>query len=215
MKPYWTKKENNGSLLLIFNGWGCDENIIQGIDISEYDILILSDYTELDIDLKSLTAPYSVIKVIAWSFGVYVANLYLQELPRVVYALAVNGTIHPIDDNVGIPSSLFQATLDHYDERFRVKFFRRMMGGNKRLEELAQLLPQRSTEEQRIELFEYQQRVEKAQNTICYKWDKIVIGNNDLIFPPSNLINAWKRFDYDCVEAAHFIPFQKLINQYL
>ena len=43
-------ENNNNKLIIFFNGWGMDEIIVSHLDKEDYDLLILYDYRDLDID---------------------------------------------------------------------------------------------------------------------------------------------------------------------
>lgn len=214
MNLYWHKHANNRSLLLVFNGWGCDENILSGVDKDNHDILLLSDYTDFNNSFIKEIQSYKSVQIIAWSFGVSIANHLLPLIPQVSYSLAVNGTIHPIDNEKGIPHQSYYATLNNLSEHSRDKFFRRMMGGKNNVDLYNKFLPKRTIESQTKELKQFI-KWNSLNEFINPKWSKIVIGAKDNIFPPANIMKAWTNCQVDLIEEYHFIPFQKLIESYL
>ena len=51
MKYKWLNKEvNNSKLILFFNGWGMDDNVVKHLDVEDYDVLMFYDYNTLDTD---------------------------------------------------------------------------------------------------------------------------------------------------------------------
>ena len=100
-------------LLIIFCGWSVSPEILRDIKSDEgEDLWLVSDYRDL-LFPEDIT-PYEEIRLISWSFGVYVASRICPEWPaRFGTCIAINGTPRPIDDAEGIPCSIFQSTLQH------------------------------------------------------------------------------------------------------
>lgn len=213
MKLYWHKRKNNNKLILLFNGWGCDENIVSGIDKAGYDLLLVYDYTTVEPEKLQCTEAYQQVDVIAWSFGVPVANDCLETIPNIGKRIAVNGTLRPIDDEYGIPTAIFQKTLQGYNDQARRKFFIRIMGGISQYAINECYLPQRTTESQLQELKALAARAGKPHHK-DNKWDIAVISLEDKIFPSTNMRNAWGAIAC-LIEGDHFVSFQQLINDYL
>jgi biotin synthesis protein BioG len=213
MKLYWHKKENNDRLILLFNGWGCDENIIRGVDKTGYDMLLVYDYTNVEAEKLQCIGGYEVIDVLAWSFGVMVADRCMGEISNIGKRIAVNGSLYPIDNERGIPEMIFQKTLQTYNDENRKKFFIRMMGGLSRYTAYEGFLPGRTTFSQ---LEELQSLAVLAGQPPSQKqdWNLAVISKNDRIFPSANMSNAWADISY-FVEGSHFVDFQQLINDYI
>ena len=77
MKYKWLNKEvNNSKLILFFNGWGMDENVVKHLDVEDYDVLMFYDYNTLDtdFDFNSLNF-YHEKNLIAWSMGVMIDSI--------------------------------------------------------------------------------------------------------------------------------------------
>ena len=133
-------RHHSGSseLLLFFSGWGSEPGMfISGSDTGPgRNILMLWDYRDMTLD-PDLLHGYGRISLLAWSMGVWAAGKALGEAgmvngPR----LAVNGTPFPIDDGRGIPTTIFDGTLNGLSERTLAKFRRRMCGSSETLESL-------------------------------------------------------------------------------
>ena len=127
MKQYFTKQENNKSLILFFTGWGMDQNTLS-INKKDFDTCICFDYTNIDFE-KSHYKNYQVIDVYGWSMGVWAASHVLQDcnLP-IRKSVAINGTIFPIEKERGIDPIIFQKTIDLLNEQSLLKFNKRMCG---------------------------------------------------------------------------------------
>ena len=52
MKYKWLNRNNNQKLIVFFNGWGIDENIVKHLDCEDYDVLMFYDYNTLDVDFN-------------------------------------------------------------------------------------------------------------------------------------------------------------------
>ena len=202
-------RHHSGSseLLLFFSGWGSEPGMfISGSDTGPgRNILMLWDYRDMTLD-PDLLRGYGRISLLAWSMGVWAAGKALGEAgmvngPR----LAVNGTPFPIDDGRGIPTAIFDGTLNGLSERTLAKFRRRMCGSSETLESLLACGLNRSEEELRDELAAIGDR---ARNTVSspLRWDKAVVGDRDMIFPPAGQHQAWEELNVPITDtdAAHY-----------
>lgn len=122
---------NNRRLILIFAGWGMDAGVFSDISVSGYDIMVVWDYRDKAFDLSAISR-YSEVYVFAWSFGVFIASLVMNELDGVPVMLrvAINGSMTPVNDETGIPEMIFQGTLSGLNDRSLAKFYRRMCDGS-------------------------------------------------------------------------------------
>ncbi len=190
-----TQTDETDRLILFFNGWAMDRNAVQHLKKKDTDALLLvEDYREdtLTFDFS----PYKEIILIAWSMGVWATErlFHLQQLPRIKKAIAIGGTPLQRDDSYGIPSAIFDGTLENLNEENRQRFNRRMCGG-KRLKHIMESLEKRSTEAIKAEL----KRVKdtplpsfstRNSNPLFY-WSKAIIPLKDRIVPAQNQINYW------------------------
>ena len=76
MKYKWLNKEaKNTKVVIFFNGWGMDENVVSHLNCEDYDVLMFYDYNTLDTDFDfDMLEMYSEKNLIAWSMGVMVGN---------------------------------------------------------------------------------------------------------------------------------------------
>ena len=107
--------------LLMFCGWGTDASVATMLNFSGYDTIAIWDYrTVSDFD-TSLLLRYDEIVVAAWSFGVAAAARFLADNPAlsVTRRVAINGTLHPVSDTLGIPEAISAAhSTDSQSARF-------------------------------------------------------------------------------------------------
>ena len=208
MKKLWINKQNSPELLLFFNGWGMDEKPFKHLETTNgLDVLMIYDYTTLE-DIEELN-DYKTIHLAAWSLGVFAAAKVLAGI-NFASAVAINGTLKPIDEDEGIAPTIFQGTIDSWSEVARMKFNRRMCG----IEHAKQLkanAPERSIESQKIELIALQEQITNnpiPENIFQYA----IISLNDKIFTRHNQETHWKnaRIPLTIIDEAHyFFPDMK------
>lgn len=188
MKQQFITHTGQSRLLLIFTGWGMDPQPLSGLHRDGYDIAVVWDYTTDRFD-TSPYAGYREIAVMAWSMGVWGASRVIPDssLP-VTLTIAINGTLSPVSDTLGIPSDIFRMTLDGLDEASLLKFYRRTAGGAAAYKSFARTLPQRSIDGLRAELSRIGQC---GPAPAGMRWDKAVISSRDAIFPPENQRRQW------------------------
>jgi hypothetical protein len=213
MKVFWHKKEDNEQLVLLFNGWGFDWKIFQDTDIPCHDIVSIYDYTDIKPEQFGFTKLYSGVKVVAWSYGVFVADFYSEFIFNVEKAIAINGSTTPIDDNKGIPLKIFLATMESFNVKNREKFYLRIAGGLSAYKQIVNKLPDREIDSQLAELKSLY-RLSLKDRTNGLKWDIAIISTFDKIFPFANMKNAWGEKAV-VVENEHYPDFNELLKEYI
>lgn len=196
------KKRDPAQLLLFFAGWGIDERPFLEYFRPARDVMVCYDYSSLDFDAGML-APYSGIKVVAWSMGVWAAATVLRNVAASIdECVAVNGTPYPVDDARGIPHDIFDGTLAGLNKETLRKFHRRMCRSGEAFERFSAKAPLRSLEDVRFEL--------RAIGTAAaipasrFPWGKIIVGSRDRIFEPKNQLRAWRGNEVVVVNEAHY-----------
>ena len=209
-----TVNRNSRHVILFFAGWGMDASpFSKALGSLEKDCLIVYDYSDLDacFDISG----YSGYYVVAWSFGVYAAAYWIaSQKKKPLKAIAVNGTTSPVDDNLGIPRAIFDATLNALSEKSLMKFFRRMCGTTAKYERFVADRPQRDIESLRNELIAMR-GMSDSRPEVFDRWDVAYISENDYIFPPTNQKRAWKNKARTVVlEKEYHLPdnFLSIIN---
>ena len=219
MQTVWLRKEGAEELLLLFNGWGMDGRIgdhLLGKSLSEkfaMDLLLCYDYRNLELEAMVMDeiGHYTRITVVAWSFGVWAAQQ--TTLPPVAEAIAINGTLSPIDAQKGIRPDVFQATLSTWSEENRHRFNRRMCGTSEALTLFTSMSPNRSVEDQQEELARLQEHVLVAgSTTAAWCYDHAIIGGRDLVFSAQQQASAWKGIPQTLISDMPHFPFLHFKN---
>lgn len=180
-------------LILFFAGWGMDASVFPALSKPGYDILLVYDYRDDDFD-ESVLGGYDEICVLAWSLGVWHADRFISshsDLP-ITRTVAVNGTLCPINDSLGIPPRIYDLTSALPDERALAKFYRRICGGQGAMEQLMPVMPRRPLDELRDELLAVRRRIPTDGSPDTSNWDEIYLSDNDLIFPFENMKRSWE-----------------------
>lgn len=155
--------ENSKRLVLIFTGWGYELNRLGDQFPKGYDVMAVKDYSSFHIDWSCVNK-YSEICLFAFSTGVYVASQTTQAIEhKITLRVAVNGTLHPVDNRLGIPENDFFSKIDSPNTP---DSFRR--------------------ENEAI----YDRTILDTPSDL--KWDYAVIGRGKDVFPRQNQIRAWQ-----------------------
>ncbi len=226
---------NNGDasrLIVIFLGWGFPPEVFSQLAKCGYHILLISGYdshyapSEVESFIKAQTSVagqvrYKELIVIGWSFGVKAAELFLAEteLP-ITLRLAVNGTEYHINNDKGIPEAIFNGTLQGLIDKSLYKFLLRSAGSKTRLDNLFQKIEtdyiSTNLEELRSQLHWFSTIPATPISPLYHRWDKVIIGDEDRIFPPQNQRNAWSGHDQFIVAGmAHVPDFQWILDHFI
>ena len=100
--------KDSKKLIVLFLGYGFDKSSISHLKLGDYGLLVVSDYSDLGFDKEILID--KDIYLIAWSMGVWAANLALKNTPLKV-AIAINGTPFGIDEKYGIKKDIFYKSI--------------------------------------------------------------------------------------------------------
>ncbi len=173
----------------------------------EWNVLMFYDYTDLSVDqdLPQLIGDYEEIILVAWSMGVWVGQqLFYPFAKELTAALALNGSLCPIDDQFGIPKDIVQATCDTLDEKQRVKFYARMCKDRTLYRTFLTNQPQRNVKSQKTELGVLLDitREPSSQESI---YTCALIADRDYIMPTKNQLNYWPEKIVHQVDGNHFL----------
>lgn len=189
-------EQKSSAVILFFNGWGQSSQLIRHLNSGDYDVLALSDYQKLPENAALILErlkKYSEIKLIAWSLGVFVAEYLFHNQGKLFSdAVAINGTIHPADDEFGISPVIFQSTADMWSDRSRNKFKIRMSGNAAPELELLNSPPERTIIEQQRELYELLALAVRPLSDESTIFRRAYVGMQDKIFLPANQLAAWR-----------------------
>lgn len=190
MQQIFLQQQHSKNLVLIFLGYGQDKNPFNSLNtVTRDDIAIVYDYQDLSFD-ESLYQEYESITLIAWSMGVMIAPIVLSNTAKLFKKIALNGTVQGIDDTLGIPPSLWQATIDSLTEQTYLKFVRRMCSDTSLYEEYLQNKPQRALESFKSELISLQ-AIAKQRKQNNFEYDLAIVGNKDKIIAPKRQLLSW------------------------
>ena len=211
------------TLELFFAGWGMDSRPFAWAADSPHsascDFAVCYDYTDMELaspdkasvnlananlvrpDLRS----YSNLRVRAWSLGVYAASLVLPGLGcNVSKAVAINGTLWPIDDELGIPHAVYDATAASLSAESLERFNRRMCGAHRAVFEARR--PLRTVDSLRAELLHIRECAADRGRAQFTGWTQAVLSSRDKIFPIANMRRAWPVTPQLELDEPHYMP---------
>ena len=178
--------------MIFFTGWGMDERVTAHLEPGAFDLWVFSDYTATLIGesgVPEIPARYRECHLIAWSLGVWAAAEVFGGKRHFDSALAINGTLRPIDAEFGIAPEIFHGTINNWhDERARERFLLRLAGSRAALEEFPR--PLRSPESQCAELTALAERIQ-IEPIRQHPFTRALIGTRDRIFPPEAQRAFW------------------------
>lgn len=211
MKIFFSKRTDNNSgndLLLFFNGWGMDETPFMSLLPEKIDCLIVSNYkADEDEKLLEYLAHYQKIDLLSWSMGVWYGQMFFlkhaEQRQKIGLALAINGTLNPIDDTYGISPELFESMSSDYSVEVRDRFYRQMCG--RELQKFMDNKPERDLDNQQDELIRLISTV-KAINVEESIYHNVLISSKDFIVPTKSQKRFWQNNDPIVMKGSHF-PF--------
>ena len=183
MKHFWLNKTNtNKKLIIFFNGWGMDEKIVSHLECEDYDVVVLYDYNDLELDIESLNlSQYTEKHIIAWSMGVMIATLF--DFGEIKTSTAICGTPFAIDNQYGISERIYNLTIKGFSETSSKKFMERMFIEKPSIESFSD----RTFDSK---LSELKKMLEYKPNTE-FNFTKAIVGTDDKIIPTKNQLNYW------------------------
>jgi len=185
--------DKRDKLLIFFGGWSMDHCFVRNWETDTHDILSVCDYTEPapPIALDQWRRRYQSVDLVAWSLGVWMAAFMLQDEDCSLLndVAAVNGTLHPIDDLLGIPGDVFTGTVKNWPvEAMRQRFYRRICSKNALS---AFPWPERTPESQQMELMALETRITANMQLLPVCFKRAAVSQNDRIFAAENQLRAW------------------------
>lgn len=193
MKTYIKRREKNDRLIIVYGGWGNDENAFTPLCTDESDFILFYNYSADEPLVLPEMKRYSRITVIGWSLGVWAAeNLIAKTGITPDFTIAINGTPFPADDRFGIPLAEFENTLNSITDMNMLKFYLRMFGDKKTLTANMSRVPSRTVKSLTDELRWLYNRIMEQKET-GFRWDVALISRHDRIFPTSNLLSYWQK----------------------
>lgn len=206
MQQEYLIHEGHPRLLLFFAGWACDAHPFKQYHPQGMDFMICYDYRTLRFD-EELICGYQSYHIIGWSMGVWAAACILPKLiqagvlsPGNHTSIAFNGTASPIShspEEEGIPSELFEGTLQNLTPVSLQKFFRRICSNSTTYRALMEITPRRPFEEVKEELACIKQQA-SGEVRKSFVFDRYYYGADDKIYhfnPARTLIPHCAHYD--------------------
>lgn len=193
MKTYIKRREANRNLIIVFGGWGTDQNAFLPLCSNEHDLILYYNYSADEPFVLPDTKTYDNVYMIGWSLGIWAAE-YLSATMNLKpdFSIAVCGTPVPADDLYGIPLGIFEGTVNKLTEQGMEKYYLRLFGDKANLEKYRDRTSQKSIEWFREELRWMYNRIMET-NDLSYRWDIAVASTEDRIFPYKNVCDYWSR----------------------
>jgi biotin synthesis protein BioG len=193
MKTYIRRREENDTLIVLYGGWGTDENVFTPLCTDNFDFILYYNYSADEALILPELKTYKSITLIGWSLGVWAAE-YLSPKTGIKpdLTIAVNGTPVPADNHYGIPLHIFEGTLNNFTEENMDKYYLRMFGDKKTYLRNSDRIPHRSLKSLKDELRWLYNRI-MEQKEPGFKWDYAVTSEIDRVFPSRNLKGYWEK----------------------
>lgn len=193
MKTYIRRREKNEDLIVLYGGWGTDENVFTPFCNDDFDFILFYNYSADQALVLPETKTYKSITLIGWSLGVWAAEFLSPGTGiKPDLTIAVNGTPVPADNQYGIPLNIFEGTLNNITKTSMDKFYLRMFGDKRTYLMNCERIPQRSIKSLNAELRWLYNRI-MEHNESGFKWDYAVTSEIDRVFPAKNLNGYWER----------------------
>ena len=207
------RRSGSPTLELFFAGWGMDSRpfawAADSPHTADCDFAVCYDYTDIQLDkvnqANAQLHGYSKVRVRAWSLGVYAASLVLPDMGCAIStAVAINGTLWPVDDELGIPHAVYDATAANLTAESLERFNRRMCGAHRAVFE--QRRPLRSVDSLRAELLHIRECAADRTRPQFTGWTQAVLSSRDKIFPIANMRRAWPATPQLELDEPHYMP---------
>ncbi len=209
MRWQWLHRAGKGKLLVFCNGWGMDGEVVSHLLPGDFDVLMLFDYSALALPgaVEEALAVASCRYLFGWSMGVWIGSRLLSGY-HFTRAVACNGTLCPIDKKFGISPAVFQITLENFDEKHRMDFYKGMCSRDV-FPRFLHSPPKRQLINQREELSFFwgmRQELEIVPDTVL-PWEKVIVARRDMIMPTRSQRLFWKgRLPVVEIDGGHY-PF--------
>lgn len=193
----------SNKLILFFNGWSLDENVISHLKVPEgFDFMHINKYQDYDIiQLEQKIKDYEEIHLIGFSIGVWFANELISATNfNFKSKIAVNGSSNTIDDNYGIPKQIFKTTLDNLSKDSLKEF-----------DEVCCPEVEIKRDREFVDCYEELQFFYDYYKPQRNLFTHALISKKDRIFPVRNLMTQYATIDFKRIDGPH-IPFNQFTS---
>lgn len=214
MKTYIKRREANTDLIIVFGGWGTDQNAFLPLCSDNHDLILYYNYSADEPLVLPDPKTYKSVTMIGWSLGIWAAEYLSGTMDlKPDFSIAVNGTPVPADNLYGIPLDVFEGTVNNLSEQGLEKFNLRIFGDKKTLDLYRDRTSQRTLESLKDELRWMYNRIMET-NDLNYTWDIATASPDDRVFPYKNVYDYWSKRDKTrllTIDMPHY-PFFKWNN---
>lgn len=209
MKTHIRRRESNTDLIIVFGGWGTDQNAFLPLCSNNHDLILYYNYSADEPLILPEAKTYKHITLVAWSLGVWAAEYMSSKMNlKPDLSIAINGTPVPADDLYGVPVDIIEGTVNNLSGHGMEKYNLRLFGDKKTLDTYHDRVSKRTIESLREELRWMYNRIMET-NDLKYRWDIAVASPEDRVFPYKNVMGYWtKRQNTSvvCLDLPHY-PF--------
>lgn len=194
METRWLSQRprpTSGEAIVVFTGWAIAPDVFDHLT-GAYDILLVSDYRDLNAELPDLSA-YEQVHLLAWSFGV-ASYAHWQQGRSDLFTnkVAVNGTLTPVNRATGVPPVAMRKTFETLSPDAYQLFLTRAFNARQPVAHI-------DVGARRDELRAIQARGD-APNVA---FDRVWISSDDKICPAANQLRAWPVDVIRQIDASH------------
>lgn len=180
------QKNNSDELIVFFNGWGMDETPFYPLK-SCRDLLFIFDYSDSDLTLDLDFSKYKKLILMSFSAGVFMAAYFQDLLPDFHVKIAINGTLHMLDEHKGVPPSMFKE-MESLTYENALEFREKITDNKDHYNLFNKYQPLRNLESSMEELFALKRYFAEPK---FFDYDKVIVGKSDIILPTENQLRAW------------------------
>lgn len=218
MQAIWLNQQTDNTAVVIYVlGWAADDSLLSHIIPhhvqQKQDVLCLFHWqppVELPTNLPRVLKSYKQRHLIAWSFGVCMAE-YLLHGVTFTQATAINGTPYPVHRQWGIHPRAVALTAHGVAANGMAPFYKKAWGVHyPTWQETLSVLAGRHTKAEFAQELLLLQDLSLLDFPHTIAWTQILAGDADTIFPPVAMKAYWQQKCSVVTEMPHF-PFNALI----
>lgn len=204
MKTHFQDNKSE-ELIVLFNGWGMDEKPYAPLFCKKYDILFVSDYSDLELEHGIDFSGYKKRFLICFSAGIFMSSYVKDKLPEFCQKIAVNGVLNLYDKEQGVSrvalNDMKNLNLDNV-----LPFREKIIPDKDHLEIFTSNQPLRDLESCMKELDALESYYPKRKKEDL-DFDKVLISKKDITIPVEHQLKSWHGHNnVHFIEGGHF-PF--------